>query len=155
MHMKTTAKRIDKSEAKPAQREPRTERSPAIPQSGPAERRLLTGIKRMDETFNEPATRSGGTGQQRICFEMSEPSANRVCIAGSFNDWNPQATVMVSLGGGKWMKDLMLPPGTYEYRFVVDGKWIPDPNASHSVPNPFGEPNSLLSVPGEQQAMQQ
>jgi len=29
---------------------------------------------------------------------------------------------------------------------VVDGKWIPDPLAPESVPNPFGGRNSILHV---------
>ena len=37
-------------------------------------------------------------------------------------------------------------PGTYEYCFVVDGQWMPDPLARESVPNPFGGRNSILQV---------
>jgi hypothetical protein len=39
-----------------------------------------------------------------------------------------------------------MPPGTYEYCFVVDGHWIADPGAAKSVPNPFGGRNSILEV---------
>ena len=45
------------------------------------------------------------------------------------------------------LADLELASGTYEYRFVVDGKWITDPRCAHTVPNAFGETNSLLIVP--------
>lgn len=55
---------------------------------------------------------------------------------------------MVSLGGGRWVKDLVLPPGVYEYRLVVDGEWMPDPQARDSKPNPFGGANSILNVNG-------
>lgn len=82
-----------------------------------------------------------------VHFELTDPAARSVCIAGSFNDWRPETTEMVAMGGGKWTKDMSLPPGTYEYRLVVDGRWMPDPNASRTVPNPFGETNSLLIVP--------
>ena len=44
------------------------------------------------------------------------------------------------------MKEAFLPPGNYEYCFVVDGEWIPDPLARESVPNPFGGRNSILNV---------
>jgi hypothetical protein len=54
---------------------------------------------------------------------------------------------MTRLGNGKWVKELLLVPGIYEYRFVVDGDWVPDPQADHSITNPYGEKNSLLSVP--------
>ena len=43
-------------------------------------------------------------------------------------------------------KELILPPGTYEYLFVADGRWLPDPLAKGAVPNPFGGVNSLLTV---------
>lgn len=48
---------------------------------------------------------------------------------------------------GNWVKDLNLAPGTYEYRFIVDGHWQADPTADHTVLNPYGERNSLLTVP--------
>jgi hypothetical protein len=35
---------------------------------------------------------------------------------------------------------------TYEYCLVVDGRWIPDPLARETVPNPFGGKNSVLKV---------
>ena len=78
-------------------------------------------------------------------MEFTHPSARSVCIAGSFNDWTSRE--MVRLGGDKWVIDLSLPSGSYEYRLIVDGHWMSDPNAAHTVPNPFGEPNSLLLVP--------
>ena len=44
------------------------------------------------------------------------------------------------------MKEAFLPPGNYEYCLVVDGQWIPDPNALETVPNAFGGRNSVLNV---------
>lgn len=84
--------------------------------------------------------------RQRVHFEFENPSARKVCLAGTFNDWKPEAGEMIRLDGGKWVKDLAISPGTYEYRLIVDGKWMPDPRADHSVINPFGEKNSLLTV---------
>lgn len=84
---------------------------------------------------------------QTVHFECINPSAGQVCIAGTFNGWNPEAGKMTCRHDGKWVKDLIIEPGTYEYRLVVDGRWVPDPRADHSVVNPFGERNSLLTVP--------
>lgn len=53
---------------------------------------------------------------------------------------------MVAVGQGRWRKDLVLPPGRYEYRLVVDNEWIADPLALESAPNPFGGVNSVLNV---------
>jgi hypothetical protein len=42
--------------------------------------------------------------------------------------------------------ELSLEVGIYEYRFVVDGQWMDDPNAEQHVPNGLGGRNSLLAV---------
>ena len=80
-------------------------------------------------------------------FEFNRPTAVAISVAGSFNDWRPGAAPMIAMGAGRWIKALALPPGTYEYRFVVDGKWMPDPRAGKTAQNPFGELNSILRVP--------
>jgi hypothetical protein len=87
-----------------------------------------------------------GCGSPRVCLELTWPGAQQVCIAGSFNDWHPSVTPMVRLEDGKWAKELALPPGRYEYRFVVDGQWVDDPAATELIPNPFGTPNAVLAV---------
>jgi 1,4-alpha-glucan branching enzyme len=83
---------------------------------------------------------------KRIHFEFASPTAESVAIAGTFNEWQPQATPMIALGQGRWAKDLTLPPGAYEYRLVVDGQWMPDPLATETVPNPFGGVNAIRRV---------
>jgi len=80
-------------------------------------------------------------------FECIHPTAATISVAGSFNDWRPGATPMIPLGAGRWIKALTLPPGTYEYRLVVDGQWMPDPQAEETTPSPFGGLNSVLRVP--------
>ena len=79
-------------------------------------------------------------------FEFIDKAAHLVCVAGSFNDWKPEAKTLHGDGSGKWWKETPLKPGVYEYCFVVDGKWIPDPSARESVANPFGGKNSVLKV---------
>jgi 1,4-alpha-glucan branching enzyme len=94
----------------------------------------------------KPARRTGGRNGTAVRLEVYQPHAIDVCVAGSFNDWQPQATPLVPLGNGKWAKELTLPYGRYEYRFIVDGAWITDPNAKELTPNPFGSENSVLTV---------
>lgn len=81
-----------------------------------------------------------------VQLEFTNPSATTVCLAGTFNEWRPEATPMVALGNGRWVKQLALPPGQYEYRLVVDGEWMCDPLARTTTPNPFGGFNSVLNV---------
>jgi 1,4-alpha-glucan branching enzyme len=83
---------------------------------------------------------------QPVRFEYNHPTATTVCIAGTFNDWHVDGKPMHPLGGGHWLKETVLPIGTYEYRLVVDGQWISDPLAKETVPNPFGGRNSILTV---------
>lgn len=83
-----------------------------------------------------------------VHIEFHHASATKIAIAGTFNDWRPEATPMIPVGEGRWVKELVLPPGDYEYRMVVDGQWMPDPRASNTVANPFGEINSVLKVNG-------
>ena len=87
-----------------------------------------------------------GSRSQTVHIEFRDDKAEAVFIAGTFNDWKPEATRMIPLGAGRWAKDLSLPPGRYEYLFVVDGNWICDPNGE-CVANPFGGSNAVLKVP--------
>ena len=84
---------------------------------------------------------------QNLQIEFHDGQAHEVCIAGTFNDWRPAVTPMVHLSKDLWVKDLLLPPGRYEYRLVVDGHWICDPMAEEQVPNPFGGSNAVVNVP--------
>jgi 1,4-alpha-glucan branching enzyme len=81
-----------------------------------------------------------------VRFEFNHPTAHDVFIAGTFNHWNPEAKTLHPDHQGHWWKETVLAPGTYEYRFIVDGQWIEDPQAHETVPNPFGGRNSLLHV---------
>jgi 1,4-alpha-glucan branching enzyme len=83
-----------------------------------------------------------------VRFEFTHPTATTVCVAGSFNQWQPEAKTLHSSGIGRWWKETALAPGTYEYCLVVDGQWMPDPQAKETVPNPFGGRNSVLKVAG-------
>ena len=81
-----------------------------------------------------------------VRFEFTHPTATIVCVAGTFNQWQPEAKSLHPTGGGHWLKETALAPGTHEYCFVVDGVWMPDPLAKEWVPNPFGGRNSILEV---------
>ena len=87
-----------------------------------------------------------GSSSPPVHLEYTHPTATAVCVAGTFNDWRPEATPMISLGDGRWIKDLTLPRGVYEYRIVADGEWMTDPLARETNPNPFGGLNSVLKV---------
>ena len=81
-----------------------------------------------------------------VRFEYTHPTALTVAVAGTFNNWQPDAKLLHSIGEGRWLQETALAPGTYEYCLVVDGQWLPDPQAKDFVPNPFGGVNSVLEV---------
>ena len=82
----------------------------------------------------------------RARFEFESATAKSVYVVGSFNDWNPAATEMIQDRDDCWVKILALPPGVYEYLFVVDGEWVEDPCATESAPSPFNRNNSVFRV---------
>jgi 1,4-alpha-glucan branching enzyme len=101
----------------------------------------------MKHTHNHNNAPEPGVQPVPVCFEFTNAAATTVCIAGTFNHWQPEAKNLHTSGTGRWWKKTSLIPGTYEYCFVVDGKWVPDPQAHESVPNPYGGRNSILRVP--------
>lgn len=98
------------------------------------------------EAVKTEPTKNGSPKGGRILLELIKPDAKNVCVAGTFNEWNPQKTPLSPLGNGRWASDLKVKAGRYEYLFVVDGQWLPDPNAKESVQNPYGGTNSVLVV---------
>jgi 1,4-alpha-glucan branching enzyme len=82
-----------------------------------------------------------------VAFALEWGAAREVFLCGDFNQWSPGALRMIRReGDGLWEKRLTLAPGRYEYKFIVDGAWIPDPNGHESAANVFGSTNSVLVV---------
>jgi 1,4-alpha-glucan branching enzyme len=82
--------------------------------------------------------------KQRAYFRLTAPEAKEVCVLGSFNNWEQRA--LKRQRNGVWTTWLMIEPGRYEYRFLVDGQWQNDPAAIESTTNPYGTENSILTV---------
>jgi 1,4-alpha-glucan branching enzyme len=87
-----------------------------------------------------------GPGTRLVRFELHHPGARTVHLAGTFNDWRPQATVLFRGAAGWWTRAIILPPGEHHYLYVVDGVWLPDPAADVTVPNPYGGVNSVVFI---------
>jgi len=79
-------------------------------------------------------------------FHLHAPHARAVYLAGTFNQWDGAKTLLHHDRHGHWKIEMVLPPGRYEYRFVVDGVWQSDPRAMESVRNEFNETNSVLII---------
>lgn len=87
---------------------------------------------------------------REVVVQYRDPAASDVRIAGDFNGWVPDKNVrsLVQAEGVErvWTKILHLPPGTYHYRYVVDGEWREDPDNPQAEPGPVGGRNSVLVV---------
>ncbi len=94
----------------------------------------------------EPAHRPTPPQGASATFALFEPHATKVCLSGEFNAWSTTATPMTQQSEGFWKASLTLPPGRYQYKFVVDGQWMPDPKARESVFNEHGSLNSVIEV---------
>ena len=84
---------------------------------------------------------------KRVTFTFREEAGKTVCLAGSFNGWDPAAKKMKDAKKkGVYAATIKLAPGTYEYKFVVDGIWQADPECADFVQNDCGTLNSVLTV---------
>lgn len=77
-------------------------------------------------------------------FSYYAPDAKTVELAGDFAEWRAGKVKLEKTGGGNWKLKLSLPPGRYQYQFVVDGVWTVDPRCPARVSDDFGKENSLL-----------
>ena len=89
---------------------------------------------------------TGKPSRPKIRFALRQALARSVTVCGSFNDWHPTSHPMTFDGKDMWHLELQLPPGTCQYRFVVDGEWCDDPEAALRVANPFGGQNAVRVV---------
>jgi 1,4-alpha-glucan branching enzyme len=87
-----------------------------------------------------------GNAEGNVVFFLNEHyNANEVILAGSFNGWNEHALKMNKVAEG-WELHAKLPPGRYDYKFIVDGEWIHDPVNKETVVNEHHTLNSVLKV---------
>jgi len=83
----------------------------------------------------------------RVRFHLQAKGARRVSLVGSFNQWGADRIVLDPVSDGTTFAGTVeLPPGTYEYMFVVDGRWVTDPAAEERRDDGFGRQNALLRL---------
>ena len=84
--------------------------------------------------------------RKKVKFSLQAPQASEVLLLGDFNEWNGKKHQMKKGKNGEWEKALVLMPGTYEYKYKIDGNWQEDPFDDQHRLNPFGTYNSLITV---------
>ena len=93
-----------------------------------------------------PETSPVKTKKRRVTFTLAAPDAEEVFVAGDFNNWNEKKHQMKKDESGIWKKDVIVPPGKYEYKYLVDGKWQIDPSNKTVIQNRFGTLNNVVLV---------
>jgi 1,4-alpha-glucan branching enzyme len=86
------------------------------------------------------------TSKRKQTFSISAPEAGTVQLAGCFTQWQERPVNLQKQDDGSWRATLELAPGTYQYRFLVDGQWQDDPQSGARVPNPYGTENAVLQI---------
>jgi 1,4-alpha-glucan branching enzyme len=89
---------------------------------------------------------STGKRPKKVTFSFLAPEAERAALAGDFCDLDPMRHPMKKDRKGVWKVSLNLAPGTYQYKFFVDGAWYNDPSCSEYMANPFGTLNCVKRV---------
>ena len=82
--------------------------------------------------------------KRRVTFSLNSSNAEEVILMGDFNHWNLKKHPMKKDQNGLWAKTVIIPPGTYEYKFLVDGQWKEDPQNDQTCPNCFGTYNNVF-----------
>lgn len=100
-------------------------------------------------------------GKRKVKFIFDSPSSKTVYLAGQFNNWaadkakvskNETVNIVIEMEKNKqtgfWEKFVFLPPGKYQYKYVLDGQiWKYDQNTLEKVDDGYGGYNSIIVVP--------
>ena len=85
-----------------------------------------------------------GRGKGTIRFTLAAGGdVRKALVAGDFTGWRPLAMRERS---GMYGLTVPLPPGRHQYKFIVDGQWVTDPDNSDWAVSDMGTINSLVVV---------
>ncbi|TSE07116.1 MULTISPECIES: isoamylase early set domain-containing protein [Aquimarina] len=82
----------------------------------------------------------------KVTFIVPAKEATNVSVAGEFNEWNAEATVLKKLKNGNFKGTIDLPKdNNFEFKYLVDGEWTNEEEADGYLWNDFAAAdNSLL-----------
>ena len=87
------------------------------------------------------------TPSNNVRVRVRAPGAEAVRLVGSFDDWGQGHTAHRAEGSEDvWEVWMTLPPGAYQYRFLVDGQPVEAPEAARYAPDGFGGRNAVVDV---------
>jgi hypothetical protein len=86
------------------------------------------------------------TSRNRVLFRTYRPEARIISLVGDFNAWNPENDLMKRGNNGIWSLEKRLPAGVYRYKFIIDGRWVPDTFNPDSASDNAGDLCSIIRV---------
>ena len=114
--------------------------------------KIAYGEEKMKKVGKQEQTAQASAVSRRVINLVYEDAPGKeVFAAGSFNNWKPEKPLLDKDNTGVYRCQLRLEPGTYQYKFMVDGNWCLDENNPNFTPNDFGTLNSLLIVTEKQE----
>ncbi|MFA5780034.1 MAG: glycogen-binding domain-containing protein [Elusimicrobiota bacterium] len=118
--------------------------TPAKP--GPVKRERPTEVPVGQKAAVEEKTGYPRITESGVVFRYYADSAQKVFVAGTFNNWDGRKGVMAKNPDGFWEAILKIKPGRYTYKFKADGVWSVDPQNPVSADDGKGGRVSVLIV---------
>ncbi len=100
-------------------------------------------VKGKDSTASTVLTIACAAGSTGYTFRFNAPGKPaKVSVAGAFNGWNMDKNQLALGSDGAWTTNVLIRPGRYGYKLVVDDKWTLDQANSQTEDNGLGDKNS-------------
>ena len=83
-----------------------------------------------------------------VVFKLEAKPTDQVFVAGDFNRWNPKSLPLSWHKKGYFTCSVLVPSkNKFEYRFVINEDFVPDPTCENRVWNAFAQvENSVLTT---------
>jgi len=81
-----------------------------------------------------------------VLFRVHAPEGRVVEVSGDFNGWGRSKLLLQPTGDGWWELRIPLPPGRYQYVYMIDGRPTTPPESVITIEDGFGGQNGYLEV---------
>nr|CAB3497322.1 unnamed protein product [Digitaria exilis] len=87
-----------------------------------------------------------GLSKNTITLKWEDDSCSSVEISGVDIGWGQRIPLTYDKEKGAWFLEKELPEGRYEYKYIVDGKWLCNEHENITKPNADGHVNNYIQV---------
>ena len=111
---------------------------------GPSIFGVTTPAKRLRSGY--PESDLNRQTKDGVLFRVHAPGSGSVEVAGEFNGWGRSKLLLQPTKDGWWELRMPLPPGRYQYVYVVDGETMTPPESAVRIDDGFGGQNGYLEI---------